>query len=528
MKEFDQGLRRTENEMVQNKCTPTLYEAREFAKAGYEVIPVYRTILADLETPVSAFLKFSESGSPFILESVEGGEDVARFSYVGVNYRRALVFPTSGGQIDQYPSGEKKLSDEGKMVDPMKVIKSLMPPDGSVAPVSGMPGFGGGFVGYEGSECYSRRESTVPTHPDTLGIPDAIFFETGELMVFDRKSPTIKILTNIRVEGKPEEIDTMYSDASSRIEDAVLQLRKPLDPKYSNSKKPKVLSNEIKSNFSPLEYEEAVKGVKEHLSAGDAFQVVLSQRLARQTNAEGITIYRYLRSTNPSPYTFLMDFTGLLDDPQKIFQVIGASPELVIDVAGKKLVHHPLAGTRLRGEDEGEDKALEVELLADPKDRAEHVMLVDLERNDLGRVAKYGSVKVTDLMSVVRFSRVMHMVSTVEAELADGKTCFEAITACNPVGTVSGAPKVEAMKIINKFEPTRRGIYSGGVGYISYCGDAKIAIAIRTLVKLGKEVINQAGGGIVMDSDPASERQETLNKASAGFRAVELAEKHEL
>lgn len=514
-----------------SKLVPSLEQAREFAHYGYKIIPIYQTLAGDLETPGRVYLKLTQEKSSqwapsFLLESVEGGETVGRFSYVGVNPKLGIeVFP-EGGWIERHPDGSSILHDRHISIDSLRIIESRMPRPNSVAPVSDLPPFPGGFVGYLGYECISRWEPTVPTHPDTVGIPDAIFFETGDLIVFDHVKQRMKVLTSISVED-PSEIDRQYREAVGRIESVVDKLRRPLDPPLEHPpvKEPPA-ENEITSNFTQEQYEAVVENAKEHIYAGDIFQIVTSQRLSKKTSAEPYTIYRHFRQESPSPYNVFINLEN--------FQLISASPEINVKVEGRRILYRPLAGTRPRGRskegdiDVEKDLALERDLIEDPKERAEHVMLVDLGRNDVGRVARWGTERVTKLMVVERYSKVMHIASQIEAELDPKYTCFDAIRACFPAGTVTGAPKVEAMRLIHKFEPTRRGPYSGALGYISYSWDTTMAIAIRTLVKIGNEVFAQSGGGIVADSVPTTEFEETMHKASAGLSALDLAEKEEL
>lgn len=492
------------------RYTPTLEQAREFARAGCRIIPVYRTLSGDLETPGRIYLKLSEerlSGRTpsFLLESVEVGEKLGRYSYVGVNPKIAVEISSDTGKVEQ---------------DPLRILESRVPGRNKVAPVEGLPPFFGGFVGYLGYECVSLWEPTVPVHPNTIGLPDAVFFEAKDLIVYDHIQQQMKILSNVSLED-PAEIDEQYEKALQQIESTILSLYMPLD---SSSEHPlpliRQLVRPVSSNFSKEEYEETVSRAKEHILAGDIFQIVTSQRLSKKTPVDPYTIYRHYRQTNPSPYMFYMDFGE--------FQLIGMSPEILVKTEGGKITYRPLAGTRRRGKTPEEDQDLAEELQNDPKERAEHVMLVDLGRNDVGRVAVPGTLTVPELMTIEYYSRVMHLSSEIQAELDPQFTGFDAIRATFPAGTVSGAPKVRAMQLINKFEPERRGPYSGAVGHVSYGGDVTMAIAIRTLVKKEDTVYAQAGGGIVADSDPSAEYQETMDKASAGLKALELAETEEL
>ncbi len=514
--------------------TPTLEQAREFAQDGCTVIPIYRTLPGDLETPGRIYLKLtgertSNWAPSFLLESVEVGEKLGRYSYVAIDPKFGIEVPSDGGWIERSANKRAVHHEPDSLIDPLHVIEFLMPEKDSIAPVPGLPPFSGGFIGYLGYECINRWEPKVSTHKNTLGIPDSIFFEVGNLIVYDHIQQQIKILTNIVLDD-PSEVDEKYQAAQERIGGVVKKIRKPLDPSLEYPLVRKAHEeNEVSSNFTEEEYMKMVDQAKEHILAGDIFQIVTSQRLSKKTTADPYSIYRRYRTGNPSPYTFFMDFK----DPEKDFQLIGTSPEIMVKVEGNEIVYRPLAGTRPRGFtkdgriDEEADKALEEELRRSEKECAEHVMLVDLGRNDVGRVAKPGSLNTTSLMTVERYSRVMHLSSEIHAELDEKHSSFDAIRSTFPAGTVSGAPKVEAMKLINKFEPERRGPYSGAVGYISYSGDTTMAIAIRTLVKIGDTVYLQAGGGLVADSDPQEEFNETMRKASAGLGALDLAEHEE-
>lgn len=518
---------------LSKRYTPTLEQAREFAREGYSIIPMYRTLPGDLETPGRIYLKLAQERTSdwapsFLLESVEVGEKLGRYSYVATDPKVGIEVLSDGGWIKRSQQAPV-FFDTNLMVDPLEVIESMMPEKDAIAPVPGLPPFSGGFIGYLGYECISRWEPTVPTHENTLGIPDAIFFEVGNLIVYDHIQQQMKVLANITLDDSSK-IDEQYQKAKERIEDVVEKLRKPLDPvlEYPPLKKSEG-ETEVTSNFTKEEYMKLVDQAKEHILEGDIFQIVTSQRLSKKTAADPYDIYRRYRMGNPSPYTFFLDFK----DQEKDFQLIGTSPEIMVKVEGKEIVYRPLAGTRPRGFtkdgriDKEKDLALGKELKEDPKECAEHVMLVDLGRNDVGRVARPGTVEVVSFMDVERYSRVMHMSSEIHAELDSNSSSFDSIRSTFPAGTVSGAPKVRAMQLIHKFEPERRGPYSGAVGYVSYSGDTTMAIAIRTLVKIGDTVYLQAGGGLVADSDPEEEYKETERKASAGLGALDLAEHEE-
>ncbi|MBL1127186.1 MAG: anthranilate synthase component I [Chloroflexi bacterium] len=491
--------------------TPTLAAFRELAAGPANLIPVYREFAADLETPVSVYLKLMEQFGPsFLLESVEGGEQVGRYSFVGVNPRGLISLRgrtvTAGGETRTLAEGE----------DILHVVKAEMA-QFTPADLPGLPRFQGGAVGYLGYDVVRFFERLPDTAVPTLDIPDAIFLLADTLVVFDHACHRLLILANARVNG---DVEAAYVEAIQMIERVSERLLRPLPAipglRYHRSRHGN--GHQLTSNMEQGRYEEMVRQAKEYIAAGDIFQVVLSQRFSRQTSAHSFAIYRALRMLNPSPYMFYFDF-GELD-----LQVIGASPEIHVRLEDGTATVRPIAGTRWRGQTPEEDLALEKELLADPKERAEHVMLVDLGRNDIGRVSEYGSVKVSDLMTIERYSHVMHIVSHVTGQLKPGMDAFDLMRATFPAGTVSGAPKVRAMEIIEELEGERRGLYAGAVGYFSYDGSMDTCIAIRTMVMQDDTIYVQAGAGIVADSDPTSEYQESFNKARALLVAVDKAE----
>ncbi len=491
--------------------TPTLAAFRELAAGPANLIPVYREFAADLETPVSVYLKLMEQfGASFLLESVEGGEQVGRYSFVGVNPRGLISL--KGRTVTS--NGESRTLAEGE--DILHVVKAEMA-QFTPADLPGLPRFQGGAVGYLGYDVVRFFERLPDTATAVLDIPDAIFLLADTLVVFDHARHRLLILANARVNG---DVEAAYVEAIQMIERVAERLLRPLPaiPGLRFHRGRNGNGHQLTSNMEQARYEQMVRQAKEYIAAGDIFQVVLSQRFSRQTSAHPFAIYRALRMLNPSPYMFYFDF-GELD-----LQVIGASPEIHVRLEDGTATVRPIAGTRWRGQTPEEDKALEAELLADPKERAEHVMLVDLGRNDIGRVSEYGSVKVSDLMTIERYSHVMHIVSHVTGRIKPGMDAFDLMRATFPAGTVSGAPKVRAMEIIEELEDERRGLYAGAVGYFSYDGSMDTCIAIRTMVMQDDTIYVQAGAGIVADSDPTSEYQESFNKARALLVAVDKAE----
>jgi anthranilate synthase component 1 len=474
-----------------------------------DLVPVYRTLLADLETPVSVYLKLAQEGLPsFLLESVEGGEQVGRYSFLGVNPKG--VISVKGNRVTRTLHGETTTRQLASGQDPLHAIKQEF---ARVKPVhlDGLPRFVGGAVGYIGYDVVRYFERLPETATEDLDVPDAAFMLPDTLVIFDHAKHQLIVLANAHNTGDP---DAAYDDALMRIDGIIAALRQPLPP-IPEADHP--LHEELGSNLTRERYEAMVRQGKEYIAAGDAFQIVLSQRFSRHTSAPPLAIYRSLRMLNPSPYMFLLNFGGDLS-------LIGASPELMVRLEDDVATVRPIAGTRKRGVNEAEDKLLEAELLADPKERAEHVMLVDLGRNDLGRVCEYGTVKVPKMMYVERYSHVMHIVSQVQGKLRSGMDAFDLLRATFPAGTLSGAPKVRAMEIIEELEGTRRATYGGAVGYFSFDGSMDTCITIRSLLMQGNMLYLQAGAGIVADSDPAREYEETINKAKAVAVAIEYAE----
>ncbi len=491
---------------------PALEDFRLLATDPANLIPVYREFAADLETPVSVYLKLlNEVGPSFLLESVEGGEQVGRYSFVGVNPRGLITL--EGRSItheSQDGSHTRELNDGEDILHVLKAeLEQCTPVD-----VPGLPRFNGGAVGYLGYDVVRFFEELPTTAEKVLDIPDAIFLLADTLVVFDHARHRLIILANAHV---GQDVEGAYVDAIQRIERVSEKLLRPL-PAIPQRKWGANGNGKVDSNMAQEQYEAIVGEAKELIAAGDIFQVVLSQRFSRHSSAHPFAIYRALRMLNPSPYMFYFDF-GQLD-----LQVIGASPEMHVRLEDGIASVRPIAGTKPRGKNLREDQRLETELLADPKERAEHVMLVDLGRNDIGRVSDYGSVEVQDFMTIERYSHVMHIVSHVQGNIREGMDAFDLMRATFPAGTVSGAPKVRAMEIIEDLEGQRRGLYAGAAGYFSYDGSMDTCIAIRTMLVQGNHVYVQAGAGIVADSDPETEYHECVNKAQALLVAVNRAE----
>ncbi len=485
--------------------TPTREEFKEKAGEG-NLIPVYRKVLADLETPVSAFLKIDSGNYSFLLESVEGGDRIAQYSFLGAD--PSIIFQAKGKQVTITENGvSTKLESE----NPLGCLDELMERYKPVA-VDGMPRFFGGAVGYVGYDTVRFFEELPDNTEDDLELPDIFFVITDKILIFDHVNHNIMVVCNAKVDGDPE---NAYREATRQIDAMVDALERPLTyPKYREPKtSPKL---ELVSNFEREEFEEIVRVAKEYIRAGDIFQVVLSQRFSTKVNAPPFDIYRALRSINPSPYMFYLNFGTL--------KLVGASPELLVRVEDDIIDLRPIAGTRPRALKEFDDEELERDLLSDAKERAEHIMLVDLGRNDVGRVAELGSVHVTELMVVERYSHVMHLVSNVRGALRSACDSVDVLRATFPAGTLTGAPKIRAMEIIEELEPLKRGPYGGTMGYFGFSGNLDTCIIIRTLIIKGDMAYVQAGAGIVADSDPASEYIETLNKALAVVKAIEIAE----
>ena len=479
-----------------SKYHPTLEEVRNLAGEG-NLVPVYREINADLETPVSAYLKIARPPYSFLLESVEGGEHIARYSFLGTD--PVDVIKTGPGQ--RYGA-----------VDPLIPIKAELSRF-KLVNVPDPQRFNGGAVGYLSYEAVNHFERLPSPERDPLELPESVFMMTTTFLIFDHLRHKIRVVSHVHLDG---DVEGAYAEAVQRIDGLVSRLESPLRLPSSDSRPSLGLEPSVTSNMTRDKYEDMVRQVKKYIYDGDVIQAVVSQRLERPTTAHPFQIYRALRAINPSPYMYYLE----LDD----FHIVGASPELLVQVENGDVATHPIAGTRPRGADSDADQALEQELRTSEKERAEHIMLLDLGRNDIGRVSEPGTVQVTQLMDVERYSHVMHMVSHVTGRLREGYTSYDALRACFPAGTVSGAPKIRAMEIIAELEPDKRGPYSGAVGYFDMSGNMDTAITIRTLVIKDGMAYAQAGGGIVFDSTPEEEYQETLDKASALLRAMEEAE----
>lgn len=497
--------------------TPELPEFLERAEHG-DLVPVYREIIADLETPVSAFLKLQQSGNgyAFLLESVAGGESVARFSYLAVSPAQVFISKGRTATIMRDGETEERVIPEGQ--DPLHILRELLS-ESTFVPIPGWSRFDGGAVGYMGYDLVRFFEDLPDQNPDDLDLPDCQFMFTDTLVIFDHVMHRIRVLANAKIKGDPQEA---YWEARERIDSVVDQLMQPLErPEVPPARHPIPDDpSALPSTMTRAAHREAIARAKEYIVAGDIIQVVLSHRMSAKVDLPPFQLYRALRAINPSPYMFYLSFGDL--------KLIGASPEILVTEEKGQVVTRPIAGTRRRGSTPEEDARLEQELLADQKERAEHIMLVDLHRNDLGRVCEPGSVVVDDLMVVERYSHVMHIVSNVRGRLMPDRDQFDVLRAAFPAGTLSGAPKIRAMEIIEELEPVKRGPYGGAIGYFSFSGAMDTCITLRTIVMKGSTCYFQAGGGIVADSEPDAEYQETLMKAGALLDALRLAQRGEL
>lgn len=487
---------------------PTFKEFCRLAKQG-NLIPVYQELLMDLETPLSFFKRLERDRYSFLLESVEGSERWARYSFLGTRPHR--IFKAQGNRVTIIENGktETRVADE-----PLKLLEELLKGCQPV-PVPGVPPFFGGALGYVSYDAVEQFHEIGNDKKDPLGMPEIFFVFVQTLVAFDNLKHTIKVIDNARVEHGTN-LRRAYDQSIARIRKVISSLQKKprgIEPRDLPQGKG---TRKFRSNLTQEGFKKAVIKAKEYIKAGDIIQAVLCQRLETETETDPFEIYRALRFINPSPYMFYLELEDL--------RVIGSSPETMVRLTGDIIELRPIAGTRRRGATPEEERALEADLLADPKERAEHIMLVDLGRNDVGRVAEIGSVEVNELMAIERYSHVIHIVSNVRGKLAAGKTPFDLFVSAFPAGTVSGAPKIRAMQIISELEPQKRGLYAGAIGYFGYNGNLDTCIVIRTIVMKGKKVFINTGAGIVADSDPASEYQETLNKARAMLRAIELAE----
>jgi anthranilate synthase component 1 len=481
------------------------------------LVPVYRELAADLETPVSVYLKLRGKGASFLLESVEQAEQVGRYSFLGFDPRRQIV--AKGRSVTVLDNGHSETRPLGKGEDPLHAVAAELGRYQPVASLEGvakdLPRFYGGAVGYMGYDLVRFFERLPETAGKSLSLPDLYMLVTDTLVVFDHVRHRLLVFANAHVPPGCD-LDAAYEEAIARLDAVEALMRAPLP---AMPVPPGRSDGQLTSNVSRAGFEEAVRQAQEYIAAGDIFQVVLSQRLSRQTRADPFGIYRALRRINPSPYMFFIDLGG---HPPMV--LIGSSPEVLVRLQDRTAEVRPLAGTRPRGADEAEDRRLEAELLADPKERAEHVMLVDLGRNDLGRVCEYNTVHVPELLAIERYSHVMHIVSHVTGQVREGMDAYDLLRATFPAGTVSGAPKVRAMEIIEELEGVRRGPYAGAVGYFGFNGNMDTCITIRTILIRGDTAYLQAGAGIVADSDPTREWDETLHKARALSVAIEMAE----
>jgi anthranilate synthase component 1 len=473
------------------------------------VIPVYADLMADFETPVSAYAKLKDAGPSYLLESVEGGETLSRYSFIGCRPRKIFACGPTTTEI-RIPGRPSEIVPTPR--DPLTLIEREMQ-DFRPVVLPGLPRFTGGAVGFIAYEYVTRIEPTVPVvERDELGLPLLYFMLSDSLLIFDRAKQTLRLCVNAHVRGNA---DAAYVAAVTELNELYAMLRQP------QSLAPAPLVDPPKfvppsGNFTQTSFERVVEAGKEFIRSGDIIQFVPSQRFTRPFTKTPLDLYRALRTVNPSPYMFILEAGD--------FSIVGASPEVHVRLTDGLVEIRPIAGTRKRGATTSEDVALEKELLADEKERAEHLMLVDLARNDIGRVCQFGSVKVPEMMVIERYSHVMHIVSQVEGQIAPGKTAYDLMRATFPAGTVSGAPKIRAMQIIAQYEPTQRGFYAGALGYVGYDGNMDTCIMLRTALLKAGEIHIQAGAGIVADSVPAAEYQETISKASALLKAVAMAE----
>jgi len=486
----------------------TEQEFQALAKQGYTAIPIMREVLADLDTPLSTYLKLANGPYSYLFESVHGGEKWGRYSIIGLPCER--VIRVYGKTVKTFIGNE--LDEEIEVEDPLSWIENYQAtfkhPE-----IEGMPKFTGGLVGYFGYETIRYIEpklAKTPEKEDSLKLPDILLMVSEQVIVFDNLSGKLYII----VHAKPDQKEA-YAQAQARIDDLINQMHQAL-PRQKHANSRQVKETDFISGFKQAGFEDAVNKIKQYITDGDAMQVVISQRMSIPFHAQPLDLYRSLRSLNPSPYMYYLD----LGD----FHVVGSSPEILVRYEDDVVTVRPIAGTRPRGETEEQDKQLEQDLLADPKEIAEHLMLIDLGRNDVGRIAKTGSVELTDKMLIERYSHVMHIVSNVTGSIKENMSAMDVLRATFPAGTVSGAPKIRAMEIIDELEPVKRGVYSGAVGYLGWSGNMDTAIAIRTAVIKDQTLHIQAGAGIVYDSVPTNEWDETMNKGRAVFRAVAMAE----
>lgn len=497
---------------------PSLEQVEAIAERGKDVraVPIFREVMADLETPVSAYLKIRDEGPAYLLESIEGGERLARYSFIGAN--PIAVLKMRDGLATTERGDDLSVESYRDPLDPLaNLVAAYRTPAEHDLP---LPRFCGGAVGYLSYEAVRAFEPRVPAAAGPgLQLPDGAWMLTDSLLVFDHLARTIKAVAHVTLDDNVT-LPEAYARAESRIDALIARVRGPQPPMPRGDEVSPLPAEERQiPNTSRERYLEIVERAREYIAAGDIFQVVLSQRVDVESAVHPFSIYRALRTINPSPYMFYLDFVD--------HQIVGASPELLVRLEGQVVSNHPIAGTRPRGETPEEDDAFARDLLDDQKEIAEHVMLVDLGRNDIGRVSAPGTVTVPKFMEIERYSHVMHIVSNVEGEIADGLTGLDALRACFPAGTVSGAPKIRAMEIIAELETDRRGPYAGAAGYVDFSGGMDTAIALRTMIVKDGVVSMQAGGGVVADSTPEGEHAESLHKMRGPLRAIELAEELE-
>src|SRR5437870_1506333 len=489
------------------QLTPSADEFSQLVKRG-NVIPLFAEFVADGETPVSAFKKLGNPGYSFLFESTEKNDISGRFSFVGINPR--IIIQSYGREIQVVDRDIEKRFDTA--ADPLDELRKLMARYRFVSRPE-LPRFAGGAVGFFGYEAIHFFEPKVPVaHRDDLNLPEALFMITNSLLIFDHRLRSLKVVVNAFLDDGS--LEDVYAQAAESIDTIMHQLTKAADLRLISNVDSQM--DPARSNFRPEEFGRAVEQAKEYIRAGDIFQVVLSQRFESNFDGDPLDFYRCLRFINPSPYMFCLKFG---DD----FSLVGSSPEMHVRLTGETIEIRPIAGTRARGATAAEDERNASELLADPKECAEHIMLVDLARNDVGRVADFGTVRVTEMMEIERYSHVMHIVSNVSGHLRAGRTAFDLLKATFPAGTVSGAPKIRAMQIISELEKTRRGCYAGAIGYFGFDGNFDSCIALRCAVLKNKKAYFQAGAGIVADSDPHLEYEETVNKARAMAKALAMA-----
>ncbi|MBU0700632.1 anthranilate synthase component I [bacterium] len=484
---------------------------KQKAKEGANLIPVYREILADMETPVSAFQKIAMNTEySYLLESVEGGESIGRYSFLGSN--PFIIFQGKGDVAEISRAG---VVERFEGVDPLVHLLGFMNEFQS-ARLPELPRFFGGAVGYIGYDYVRCIENIPDTNPDSINLPDVLFVITDTILVFDHVRHTIKVVANVWLKND-DDIEKAYYEAINKITGIIERLKQPLPVRNEIFPVTDIVPEiDIQSNITKSEFESNALKAKEYIASGDIFQVVLSQRFQSPVRADALSLYRALRWVNPSPYMFLLKFGKL--------SLIGSSPELLVRVDDGVVETRPIAGTRPRGKTKQEDEAYEKDLLSDPKELAEHIMLVDLGRNDVGRVCEYNSITLPEFEIIEKYSHVMHMVTSVKGKLMQDKNYLDALRACFPAGTVTGAPKVRAMEIIDELETSKRGPYAGCIGYFGFSGNMDTCITIRTMVAYGEKVYVQAGAGIVADSQPEKEYEETVNKAKGMLKAVAIAE----